>query len=309
LLKAEHMRREQPSPENEEALRNWSLRRQAVVEELLACLKVQASDDPSLPHPLISILQPIKGKKMIPRVLRQLEPSQQLDMLLIILKHFSQLDVVANAYLMDRLEDSPSREQLELHTQAFMDNVFNGFLPLLMELSLPPINHIFVALTQGGPSILISWPGVAFLTALLSQVANIIHAANESESAAGISPDDLNEWQHMFDRWFHELAPHFMMLFPSTRIALGLPFGTGHHMKPSPLTDTLDQPVWNFFATFAVHASSEQQHMLVSSLREKVLEAVTSVSNDWDSEESVRRIANVNMFLNVLGLDSSQIPM
>lgn len=78
-----------------------------------------------------------------------------------------------------------------------------------------------------------------------------------------------------------------------------------HHMQ----TDALDQPVWQFFATYALHSSMEQQQALVTALREKVLENVASAKRGWvaDEEEMVAKLANVNLFLKVLGLHSDQI--
>lgn len=101
--------------------------------------------------------------------------------------------------------------------------------------------------------------------------------------------------------------PHFPYLFPSTRLASVLP-PLGHPNRP---TDIIDQPVWQFLAALALHASPEQQQILVTALREKVLENVTSVNKGWvaDEEERQTKLANVNLFLHALGLDSSQIAM
>lgn len=103
------------------------------------------------------------------------------------------------------------------------------------------------------------------------------------------------------------LTPHLSELFPSTRLASVLP-PLGHGNRP---TDIMDQPVWQFLAALALHASPEQQQILVTSLREKVLENVTSVTKGWvaDAEEGQTKLANVNLFLHALGLDSSQIAM
>jgi len=74
-------------------------------------------------------------------------------------------------------------------------------------------------------------------------------------------------------------------------------------------TDALDQPVWQFLAALALHASNEQQQVLVTTLREKVLENVASANKGWvtDEDERIAKIGNVNLFLHALGLDSSQI--
>lgn len=71
----------------------------------------------------------------------------------------------------------------------------------------------------------------------------------------------------------------------------------------------MDQPVWQFLAALALQASGEQQQILVTSLREMVLENVTTATKGWvtDAEQRRMRLANVNIFLHALGLDSTQI--
>lgn len=112
-----------------------------------------------------------------------------------------------------------------------------------------------------------------------------------------------------FDQLFDELAPHFISLFPSTRAAASLPFGTEHQLQTSLALDAADHPVWSFFASMAVPATLEQQSILVTQLREKVLENVLSAHKGWVTDESERsaKLRNVNIFLHALGLDSSQI--
>jgi DNA topoisomerase 2-associated protein PAT1 len=113
--------------------------------------------------------------------------------------------------------------------------------------------------------------------------------------------------QTMLDHLYELLSPHFLNLFPSTRLAPILP-PIGQAGRP---TDIIDQPIWQFLAALALHASTEQQQLLVTALREKVLENVTSVNKGWVADEEERRtkLANVNLFLHALGLDSSQITM
>lgn len=109
----------------------------------------------------------------------------------------------------------------------------------------------------------------------------------------------------MFDHLFQLLAPHLPSLFLSTRILLNAPPG---HSK---LVDHADQPVWQFLAALALHAVTEQQHTLVAALREKILENVLTVNKGWVATEDERqtKLANVNLFLHALGLDSSQIAL
>lgn len=111
----------------------------------------------------------------------------------------------------------------------------------------------------------------------------------------------------MFDHLFQLLAPHLALLFPSVRQALV----SNVPILEVPDLDTIDQPVWQFLAALALNASLEQQQVLVTSLRERVLENVTSAMKGWVPDEETRkiRLANVNIFLHALGLDSSQIAL
>jgi len=108
----------------------------------------------------------------------------------------------------------------------------------------------------------------------------------------------------MFDHLFALLTPHFVALFPSSRIVIADP---SSHIQ----TDSVDQPVWQFLAALALHASPDQHQILVSSLREKILDIVVSVNKGWvhDEEERQAKLSNVNLFLHALNLDSSQIAL
>ena len=113
--------------------------------------------------------------------------------------------------------------------------------------------------------------------------------------------------QLVWDHLFQLLTPHLLFMFPSVRqaIASGIPLAN------VPDADQMDTPVWQFFATVALHASVEQQQVLVTSLRERVLESVATANKDWTADEEQRRLrlGNVNIFLHALGLDSSQISL
>lgn len=105
----------------------------------------------------------------------------------------------------------------------------------------------------------------------------------------------------MLDHLFQLLAPYLLQLFPSNRLASVMPPATG----PGP-TDVIDQPVWQFLAALALHASTEQQQILVTVLREKVLENVLGTNQGWvDDDDRRTKLTNVNLFLNALGIQFS----
>ena len=91
-------------------------------------------------------------------------------------------------------------------------------------------------------------------------------------------------------------------------------------------------PVWQMLSSMALHANMQQQQTLVGELREKVLEGVVASKQRWgtseakavrppclrrklipaalptvDEETARRKIANVDLLLHALGLDSGMI--
>ena len=111
----------------------------------------------------------------------------------------------------------------------------------------------------------------------------------------------------MFDHLFQLLTPHLLYLFPSIRQAVN----SNIPVANVPDLDLIDQPVWNLLSIVALHAVPEQQQVLVTALRERILENIASVQKGWivDEEQRRQRLVNVDLFLHSLGLDSSQITL
>lgn len=88
-----------------------------------------------------------------------------------------------------------------------------------------------------------------------------------------------------------------------------MPPGPAYYLQANMNTDAADQPVWHFLATLALSSAMHQQSSLVAEVREKVLENVLGATQGQFGEDIERqaKIVNVNLFLNALGLDSSQI--
>jgi DNA topoisomerase 2-associated protein PAT1 len=96
----------------------------------------------SNPHPFISILMPIKGKKMLPRLSRHLSSQQMLTMLTLLVACFNQLDVVVQAPLLDSAEETPERKEVDRQTQAFLGSVMQSVLPIVAKSGLRLISGL-----------------------------------------------------------------------------------------------------------------------------------------------------------------------
>ncbi|KAI6016762.1 topoisomerase II-associated protein PAT1 [Pisolithus marmoratus] len=311
VLSVEQLRRDQPPEDDPLACAAWSKSYNDLVEQIWVGLKVLIPLETSDPHPFISLLTPIKGKKLLPRLSRHIPAHRLPTLLTLLVACFSQLDVVAQAHILDTREDSPARQEVERQTAAFLGSVLQSILPVVARAELRLVTGLLGLLLDRSDIIQVAQtrPGIAMLTLFLSRVEIIKQGMSTATEATDLpTPEEAQQWQLVFDHFFQLLMPYFPILFPSTRFALQpAPIATGPTVVRQ--TDLLDQPVWQFLAAMALHASPDQQSTLVAGLRDKVLENVASVHKGWitDEEERSTKLANVNLFLHALGLDSSQI--
>ncbi|KAI0741955.1 topoisomerase II-associated protein PAT1 [Daedaleopsis nitida] len=308
VLEVEQRRRDQPPPEEVEEFDQWQKECDVIIDQIFEKLMVSVPLETSTPHPFVSLITPIKGKKLLPRVARLFDIPRMQVLLTLIVACFWQLDVVAHAQELDTLEETRELKDLETQTQAFLSSVVQSILPVIAKAQMRLVNGLFgILLESDVVGIARTRPGIALLTLFLSRVEVLKHnLASGTEAEELPPPEEMQHWHMMYTLLFDLLRPQLHLLFPSVRLSLV----EGVNFYQVPNADTIDQPVWQFLATLAVHADEEQQQALVTGLREIVLENVATATKGWgtDSEERRRlRLANVNIFLHALGLDSSQI--
>jgi DNA topoisomerase 2-associated protein PAT1 len=82
------------------------------------------------PHPFIALIAPLKGKKFIGRLGRDLTEDQKITALSVIVNRIEQVDVIRNASILDSIEDTVQRRQIERQAYAFQEYVINQGLQL-----------------------------------------------------------------------------------------------------------------------------------------------------------------------------------
>ncbi|KAF8478258.1 topoisomerase II-associated protein PAT1 [Gautieria morchelliformis] len=316
-LEWENNRRIVPD-EGTDAYYRWEADQKALEARMWESSQVTAPLEARYPHPLVSLLSPLKGKKVMKRLTRVMDARQLRITMTLITRLFRDFDVVQNHHVAESLVESKEKHEMEKHIHTFEEFVLEAILPALAVAPLPIVSGQLQQLSD--PVVVArTRPGIILLTHIFTRAAIIKDRTILLRSGAdidGTTPDDIatvesfQEWQKYFDRLFEHLAPHFLSLFPSTRAAALLPSGTEHQLQTSLALDAADHPVWSFFASMAVPASLEQQSFLVTQLRDKVLENVLSAHQGWVAEsERNAKLRNVNIFLHALGLDSSQISL
>ncbi|KAG0042140.1 hypothetical protein BGZ83_000843 [Gryganskiella cystojenkinii] len=288
VLALEQKRRQQPPPprmgEEEaagEAIRRWNEEYGVLARKMWDELRITVPIGIVHPHPFISILNYSKGKKVIPRVLRHLLPEQTLTLLTMLVANFESLNVCkAEVYA-----DVQGNQEIEL----FMNTIVPPLLGFVSETPFRIVVGLLALFIERNNMIWVarSKPGLAFLTLFLSR-AEILKQGQGNYPI----PDEreVNQWNELYNRLFSQLQTQFSALF----------------MPKATMTE--DVHVWRFLAAMAVGASVDQQHILVTEVREQVLENVIAAqASRLAPEKAAQRIANVNLFLHALGLDASQV--
>ena len=311
-----------------------------LVDEMWKGMKVMEPLDQCIPHPFISIISVAKGKKLLPRVLRHTDAKQTLTLLTLLVATFDTLDVITDAPILDTHPNDATflgsqnllagpqrrtRKQVEQETEAFL----NVALPLVMA----TIGRTPLRIVTGMLGVFIerndliktakTKPGLAFLTLFVSRGHLLSEITETSTTAEAPAPDasELAQWTATFNHLFNRLSGNLPSLFPSTR---SKPFGPSMYtsgmantIQYETILDAEDEPVWHFLAALAISSDMGQQQALVTEARDKVLENIMKAKNAAQQVQqasgvageavAAAKIRNVNIFLNALGLDASQL--
>lgn len=251
------------------------------------------------PHVFMQILHYSKGKKLIPRLIPYLTPQQSLTFVDVLLTRLNDSDACS-------LSKKPSRECVDL----FMNYVVPPVVTFVSTAALPVVSACLRVLMIRHSMLWVagSKVGLAILTMLLSRAEIVKQGGHvEGDTVSPLPTDrDLQNWNSLYGQLFQTLQGHFADLFVS-----------GQESKPAPLyrdeqgrtfTSNLeaydDLYVWQFLAAMSVSATSiDQQRVLVTEVRQQVLQAVRNAKINPEDDS----LETVNLFLNALGLDASQL--
>ncbi|CAI2184272.1 2899_t:CDS:10, partial [Funneliformis geosporum] len=220
----------------------------------------------------VSVLSVAKGKKVIPRVLRHCLPDQILTLITMLVANFEALDVCKGAIWGPQGIISPVMlEEIEL----FMNTVVPPLLQFVAEAPMRIVLGLFGLFIERNSIVWVarSKVGLAFLTMFLSRTEILKQGGGTMQGLPLPEERELLHWQELYNRLFNLLQNHFLPLFPPFNIGLD------------------DMYVWQFLAAMAVGASTEQQHILVTEVRERVLDTVMQASR-LSADKASHKIAN-----------------
>lgn len=284
LLEIESLERSRPAPapegepQDEEKLSEWQSKLNVQVDKLWDELQVVTAQDPNTNevHPFIAILSHDKGKKLIPRIFRHISQKQHLTILTRVIAHIDTLDVVKYGAYVDGQDLKPKvKESIDLFSQT----VLPPLVHLISESPFDVVIGLLDILLNSSNSVLVgsSKIGLAFLTVLISR-AELISQQDE------VAPEELDNWQTTFNKLFNNLQGHLSGIFPPRNVD--------------------DSYVWHFLASLALAAKLEHQRVIVDEVRERIFGTMAE-AKALPIELGQQKIANLNLFLNVMGLNAT----
>lgn len=237
---------------------------------------------PPPPKSIAQLLSSGKGRKCIPRIVQYLPPVQ--------LKLLMQSVLMSLTTLMATTTD-PVALLSELDEYATL--AVYPFVPLLSSVDLSYCMECLQKVLDEDQvsQISRSKPGLLFLTLLISR-AQIIKQQQETLD------EKATEWtSKLFPVFFDKYNGAFAALFPPTHIIPSIV-----NSKSSSIPQAIpveDLYVWQFMAAVAMASTIDQQRVLVSELRDKIVDTV--------SRQGKQGTDKVNIFLHSIGLDASQL--
>ncbi|ORX43994.1 hypothetical protein DM01DRAFT_1340550 [Hesseltinella vesiculosa] len=316
ILELEQMRRQGPArsrrdddEEQERKLEEWNEQYSVKVQQLWDSLHIMEDNKEQTPL-LVAVLTVNKGKKLIPRIIRPLTHDQNLSILSVILAHFSQLQV-CRPVIYPGTQVASTEDAQRFVSYEDMDLFMNATAPALLSFITEAPMKVVIALTRllmeknDIRYVAQTKPGLAFLTMLLSRAEILKQGGGALHGYAPPSVEELSLWQDVYTALFQALQGRFASIFPAVYYLV--PSNPSMDMNQL-LLNIDDMYIWQFLAAIAVGASMEQQHVLVTEVRDRVMEnIILAKSNRLPLDRATHRIDNTNLFLHSLGLDASQV--
>ncbi|KAJ3036101.1 hypothetical protein HDV00_003077 [Rhizophlyctis rosea] len=288
VLELEALKRK--GPEGEEEVESWQAEVERLRHKLWEDLGVAQNVPLNMPHPVAYFLSYAKGKRVIPRALRFLTPDQVLAFLSTLLARLEGLDVC-------NITTGTRSEAVDL----FLTHIIPPIVGFISEVPLHVVNNCMRILLERHNLVWLAKTkvGLAFLTMFLSRAEILKQGAGGPGTPGAQGPGqtapseaEMGMWADIYNFLFASLHTHFAAIFP-------IP----NQQDGGAAAEADEVYVWQFLAAMAVGATTvDHQRVLLTEVRSKVLEA----SRRTDNPKST---ANVNLFLNALGLgiDASQL--
>lgn len=275
ILELEQMRRQGPpqhlsmDEEGENDLvETFNQKHAATASKLWDLLRLNESDE--IPF-LIRLLSVSKGKKSLPRVMRQLTHDQNRTLLNVFMSNFSMLQVcryvIYPGTAVADVDEAKSQKFIDYgEIELFMNTAAPPLLAFIAESPLSTLIELLQLFLQKNDIMVVTQtkPGLAILTMILSRAEILKQGGGSVQGLPDPSTEELDQWQGLYTTLFDELKGNYLHIYPSMYYLVSL----NPNISMVQVSHSVDDMyVWEFLAAMAVGASMDQQHILVTEIR------------------------------------------
>ncbi|KAF8316541.1 hypothetical protein DL93DRAFT_2077752 [Clavulina sp. PMI_390] len=150
ILDIEQLKRDQPPPNAEEAAQiAWLEKYNALVDKVWLESKIMVPVEVT-PHPFISLLEPAKGKRLLPRFVSHLDGKRAQLFFTLFVVCYKQLDVVRMSPILDYPDTTPDKLEVEKQTDLFGNTVIQACEGVVRKAELRFVSGILGLLLDAG---------------------------------------------------------------------------------------------------------------------------------------------------------------
>ncbi|KAH3666550.1 hypothetical protein WICMUC_005619 [Wickerhamomyces mucosus] len=234
-------------------------------------------------NPFIQVLSYEKGLKLFPRIFHFLNRQQKLTIVTLIFANLSLIKIISKSSF-----KTHENEIIPAETQKTID-LFQLVVikPIILFLSYEAVLTEIIGLL----TILVEHNNVSFLSTSklgVSLLTIVLSRAEIIRQEQAISTEDSQHWQSAYDKLFSSLETKLSLLFPKS---------SGQKFD--------DSYIWQFLASLALSGKLNHQRIIVDEIRDEIFGSVKK-SKDSEPEEKFKILNNLNLFLNVIGLNAKE---
>ncbi len=290
-----------------EVLKQESLEResgQVDDSELWNCLKTNQSEGASANpqvDPFISVLSFDKMMKVFNRVFHLLTPLHRAELVELIFRELHKVEVVhRGSYELYANKNYELPKEVKAQIEMFQTTVLKALVLYLSESPFSIVLHFLDVLLQSNtvPFVVTTRIGLSLITVLISRLELI-----KQEMTNAIGAQDLSHWQQTYDKLFQFLEGRITIVFP--------PYFSNDEQKlvRNSDSDGNDSYIWEFLASLSLAGQLSHQRIVVDEVRDEIFGAMATSKKlrlAGDSAKAEKRLSELNLFLNVIGLKANE---
>lgn len=231
-------------------------------------------------NPFIQMLSHTKGLKIFPRIFHFLNRQQKLTIVTLIFANLSLIKIISKSSFKNYPNDEIPTDVAKT-IEIFQLVVLK---PIVLFLSYDAVLDEIIGLL----TILIEHNNVSFLSTSqlgISLITILLSRAEIIKQEHSVSSEDLASWTTAYDKLFSSLETKLSLIFPSSELK-----SDGSYL-------------WQFLASLALSGKLNHQRIIVDEIRDEIFGAVQKAKGK-DEISKAKIINNLNLFLNVIGLNA-----